>query len=123
MDTHYVAVPPSLNLRALVQSYVALTGRRDFVVAEERRLQGMLTFDSIESVPQSRWDTTRVGDVMVPADKVISADPEEEALSVLERMDEHSINEMPVVKDRVVLGIIVRQKLLQFMRLRSGLRG
>ncbi len=122
MDTHYVAVPPSLSLRALVQSYVALTGRRDFVVAEERRLQGMLTFDSIESVPQSRWDTTRVGDVMVPADKVISADPGEEALSVLERMDEHSINEMPVVKDRVILGIIVRQKLLQFMRLRSGLR-
>ncbi len=82
----------------------------------------MLTFDSIESVPQSRWDTTRVGDVMVPADKVISADPGEEALSVLERMDEHSINEMPVVKDRMVLGIIVRQKLLQFMRLRSELR-
>jgi len=121
MGTDYIAISPNLSLKELVQDYVLPTGRRYFVVAEDRRLAGMLSFENIKAVPQTRWDITPVRAVMTPADKVVSARPEEEALSILERMEEHDLNQMPVVKERLVLGIIVRENLLHFIRLRSEL--
>jgi Zn-dependent protease len=121
MGTDYIAISPSLSLKELVQGYVLPTGRRYFVVAEDGRLAGMVSFENIKTVPQTRWDITPVRAVMTPADKVVSARPEEEALSILERMEEHDLDQMPVVKERVVLGIIVRENLLHFLRLRSEL--
>lgn len=121
MGTDYIAISPNLSLKELVQDYVLPTGRRYFVVAEDGRLAGMVSFENIKTVPQNRWDITPVRAVMTPADKVVSARPEEEALSILERMEEHDLNQMPVVKERLVLGIIVRENLLHFIRLRSEL--
>jgi len=121
MGTDYIAISPNLSLKELVQDYVLPTGRRHFVVAEDRRLTGMVSFENIKAMPQTRWDITPVRAVMTPADKVVSARPEEEALSILERMEEHDLNQMPVVKERLVLGIIVRENLLHFIRLRSEL--
>ena len=121
MGTDYIAISPNLSLKQLVQDYVIPTGHRYFVVAEDRRLAGMVSFENIKAVPQTRWDITPVRAVMTPADKVVSARPEEEALSILERMEEHDLNQMPVVKEGIVLGIIVRETLLHFIRLRSEL--
>jgi len=121
MATDYIAITPNLSLKDLVQNYVLPTGRRYFVVAENGRLAGMASFENIKTVPQTHWDITPVRAVMTPADKVVSARPEEEALSTLERMEEHDLNQMPVVEERVVLGIIVRENLLHFIRLRSEL--
>jgi len=121
MSTDYVAISPNLSLKELVQGYVLPTGRRHFVVAEEGRLEGVVTFENVKTVPQTHWDITPVRTVMTPADKVVSAHPEEEALSILERMDEHDINQMPVVKERLVLGVVVRENLLRLIQLRSEL--
>ena len=121
MGTDYIAISPNLSLKELAQDYVLPTGRRHFVVAEDGRLAGMVSFENIKAMPQTRWDITPVRAVMTPADKVVSARPEEEALSILERMEEHDLTQLPVVKERVILGIIVRETLLHFIRLRSEL--
>jgi Zn-dependent protease len=121
MGTDYIAISPNLSLKDLVQNYVLPTGRHYFVVAEDGRLAGMVSFENVKTVPQTRWDITPIRAVMTPADKVVSARPEEEALSILERMEEHDLNQMPVVKDGAVLGIVVRENLLHFIRLRSEL--
>lgn len=122
MSSDYPAISPNLSLRELVQGYVLTTGRHYFVVAEEGRLKGVVTLENIKTVPQTQWGITPVKAVMTSADKVFSAHPEEEALSILERMDEHGINETPVVKEGIVLGIIVRENLLRFIRFRSELK-
>ena len=97
MVTDYLAVYPNLSLRAVVQGYVLPVGGQLFVVAADRRLLGMVSPDGIRSVPQSLWDATPVSAVMVPASKLLVADPEEETLDILERMEENGIGEMPVV--------------------------
>ena len=121
MVTDYLAVYPNLSLRAVVQGYVLPVGGQLFVVAADRRLLGMVSPDGIRSVPQSLWDATPVSAVMVPASKLLVADPEEETLDILERMEENGIGEMPVVMGGVMLGIVVRQRLLHLIRLRSEL--
>jgi predicted transcriptional regulator len=123
MGSDYVAVSPDLRLRGLVEGYVLPADHRHFVVFDEGRLKGTVTYDDIKLVPQDRWGGTRVSAVMVPADKVIVAEPEEGALQALERMDDHDVDAMPVVKDGIVLGMLVRQDLFRIMQLRSELGG
>jgi CBS domain-containing protein len=122
MSTEYLTIPPNLSLMGLVQNYMLPSGRHYFVVAEEGRLRGIITSDNIKAVPQTNWAITPVSAVMTPADKVASAYPEEEALSIMERMEEYGIGQIPVVKEEKVIGIIVRENLLRFIRLRSELR-
>ncbi len=121
MDRGYVPVPPNLSVSGLEKDYILRTGRRHFVVADGGKLEGMVNDGDIKSVSQAQRDNTPVSAVMVTADKVISAHPEDEALDVLERLEEHEIDQMPVVQDRTVLGMIDRQNLLRFVKLRSKL--
>lgn len=119
MNTSYVTIPPGTSLRELVQSYVLPTGNHYFVVAWEGRLKGIITLDNIKSVPQSEWVITPASAAMTPIDKLGTAQPEDEALSLLDRMEGNNIGELPVVKDGAILGIIIRQNLFHFIQLRS----
>lgn len=122
MDRDYVAVPPSTSLRELVDSYALTARKTQFMVAINDELQGVVNLDNIKSVPQDRWSLVAASTVMTPAAKVISARPEDEAVIVLERMEEHQISEIPVLNGRRILGTIVRDKLLLLMRLRTQLK-
>jgi len=121
MNTDYVVIPSNLSLKELVQGYVLPGGRLYFVVADGGRLKGIITLDDIKKVPQTKWDITPVS-AALPTDKVVSAHPGEEALSILERMDSQGINQIPVIREGMIVGIVVRENLLRFIQLRSELR-
>jgi len=121
MTTDYMVISPNLSLRELVQGYVIPGSWRYFVVAQEGILKGIITLDDIKKVPQTKWDSTPVS-AALPTDKVVSIHPEEPALSILERMDSQSINQMPVIRDGMIVGIVVRDNLLRFIQFRSELR-
>lgn len=122
MNTDYIAIPPYLSLRELIQDYILSSGRDYFVVTEAGRLKGIVTLENVKAVPQQDWGITPVSAVMTPEDKVVTAHPGEEAISLLDRMDGYDISQIPVVRDGAVLGVILRQNLLRFMRLRSEVR-
>ncbi len=84
-------------------------------------MRGVITFDDMKKVNQTQWDITTVRAVMTPADKLVSAHPQEEALSILQRMDEQGINQMPIVNDGLFLGMIFRPNLLRLIQLRAEL--
>jgi len=121
MTSDYPVVPADISVGQLVQRYVFPGGRRFFVVANEGRLQGMLTLHNIKSVPQQRWGVTQVGEIMTPLDKLKVAYPSQDALSILEQMGESDINQVPVVSEGIVIGLIARDNLIRFLRTRSEL--
>jgi len=121
MTTDYPVAPDDITVGQLVQRYVFPGGRRFFVVANEGRLQGMLTLHNIKTVPQQRWNVTQVGEIMTPLDKLKVAYPSQDALSILEQMGESDINQVPVVSEGIVIGLIARDNLIRFLRTRSEL--
>ena len=62
---------------------------------------------------------TQVKEIMTPVDKLKIAYPDQDALSILEQMDENNINQMPVVSEGRVIGLIARDNLISFLRIRS----
>ncbi|MDH5695987.1 MAG: site-2 protease family protein [Dehalococcoidia bacterium] len=121
MTSDYMVVPPNVSINYLVQRYILPAGHRFFLVADEGRFHGILTLHNIKSVPQSDWDMTQVERIMTPVDQLKVASPEQDALSILEQMGESDINQIPVVSEGRVIGLITRDNLTRFLRTRSEL--
>src|SRR5258708_39194114 len=72
-----------------------------------------MTAEAMHSVPQQDWDVTSVQAVMLPKDKLLWAAPEESALSLLDRMRNVGMQQMPVIAGGSVVGIVTRDSILQ----------
>ena len=114
-------IPPNVTIDRLVQEYVFTSGCYFFLVTDEDGVKGILTLNNIKAVSRQNWDVTQVKEIMTPIDKVKVAHPNQDALSILEEMDENDINQMPVVSEGRVIGLITRDNLLRFLHTRSEL--
>jgi Zn-dependent protease/CBS domain-containing protein len=119
MVSDFTTISPDMSLMQLVRDYVQPAKQRGFVVATEGRFLGVVDAENIRRVSRDRWDTTPVGLVMTPADKVMTVGPEEDGVNVAERMEEHRLDGIPVVRDGVVIGVVTRYSLARMMELRA----
>ena len=115
-------VPLDVTVNQLVQRYLFPSGHHLFLVADEGKLEGILLLHNIKSVPKQNWDVTQVKEIMTPLGKLKVARPDQDALSLLEQMDEDDINQMPVVSEGRVIGLITRDNLIRLLRIRSELK-
>ena len=115
------SVAPGLTLERLVHDEVLGAGRRCFVVAEEGKLRGLLTLHEVKGVPRDRWDRVTVDEVMQPAQALATVAPEETLLKALEEMDDANVAQLPVVDDGQWLGMLDRERILHYMRVRAEL--
>lgn len=121
MMTDCPRILPGLPLDVLVDRVVLSSGRRCFPVVKEGEVQGLLTLHGIKKAPRERWATTRVGEVMIPRDRLKSVNPDDELTVVFERMTAEDINQFPVMKNGELLGMVARDNLLAFLRARAEL--
>ncbi|MFC1593061.1 site-2 protease family protein [Candidatus Omnitrophota bacterium] len=114
-------VPSNITVSHLVQGHVFNNGCYYLLVADEDEAKGVLALRDIKSVPQQDWGVTQVKEIMTTIDKLQVVSPEQNALSILEQMDESNINQMPVVSEGRVIGLIARDNLIRSLQLRSEL--
>jgi Zn-dependent protease len=122
MTADCAAVPPNIMVSQLIQGYILTGGRQCFLIVDEGRLEGVLVLHNIKSLPQPKWEVTQLREIMTPVDKLRTAHPDQNALSILEQMDESEIDLMPVVSESGVIGLITRDSLMSFLRIHSELR-
>lgn len=121
MTPDCVAVSPNITVSQLIQQYIFSGGRQCFLVADEDRLEGVVALANVKSVPQPKWEVTRVGEIMTPVGKLVTIRPDQNALSVLEQMDEGEVDQVPVVGEDGVIGLVTRDSLMRFLRIHSEL--
>ncbi|MGH9738856.1 MAG: site-2 protease family protein [Candidatus Acidiferrales bacterium] len=97
---------------------VLRTGRRAHIVIGGDHPSGLITLQSARHVAREEWPNTSVQAVMVPIEKVQTAVPDEPVLEVLQRMQTADINQMPVISDGHIQGMIGRDTILQVLQTR-----
>lgn len=114
-------VPAVTRLDALVQEYVLGAGQRTFIVADEASgiFRGMLTLGEIKEVPQADWPNVTVGQAMRLADQVVAANPDTPLMAALQDMDDAGVNQVPVLEGGVICGLLTREQVLRYVRLRA----
>jgi Zn-dependent protease len=114
---------PYMTVGQLMQEYVLPGGGRFLPVVDEGRLVGILTAPKIKSVPEELRDGTSVIQIASTPDVALMVDLEEDGVSLMERMDECNTRQLVVIREGVVLGIVTRDDLLQFTRVRRNVEG
>lgn len=109
------------SLERIVREEVLGAGRRCFTVTEGGRLTGLLTLHEIKAVPQARWALVTVREVMTPAEKVATVEPQADLLSALEKMDDADVAQLPVLAAGELAGMIGREQILHYIRVRGEL--
>ncbi len=111
------------NLQTLVEEHLLRTGNRCFIVKEQEHIVGLITPHEIKSISRNRWPYTTVDEVMRPLDQLHTVKPETSVTEALEAMARDDINQVPVVKDGHLEGMISRSHILQVLRTRAELHG
>ena len=97
------------------------TKSRTHLVVSEGHLAGLITMDALRSVPQSEWAGTSVQAVMLPRERVQWVAPEQPALSLMERMRHDRLQEVAVVSDDRVVGLVTLESVAQAVQIRADL--
>jgi Predicted transcriptional regulator, contains C-terminal CBS domains len=113
-------VSRDLTLEEYVQELLR-TGRRCHLVVSDGELLGLMSLHTMNQVPREDWPVTSVQAAMVPRERLLTAWPDEPALSVLERMQSSDINQMPVLANGEVVGMISRESILRMLQTRAEL--
>ncbi len=121
MTSNCPTVLPGISISQLVQGYVIPARCQLFMVASGDDIQGIFSLKSLKSIPRQQWDTTPVREIVTPLDKLRSVSPEQDALSVLEEMDESGMNQVAVVGEGKVIGLVSRDDMISIVRTRSEL--
>jgi Zn-dependent protease/predicted transcriptional regulator len=121
MSSDCVVIPPDTTIDQLVHGNILTSGRRCFPVVSGSKIVGMMTLHNVNAVPREQWSTETVKEAMTPFDKLKWVRPDEELSSVLRILTQDNINQVPVVQDNEIVGMISRENLLNFVNIRSRL--
>ncbi len=115
------SVEGSMGLRDFVDEQLLKTGRRCFLVNDDHGFAGLITTHEVLSIDRSRWPAVTVREAMRPASAIHSLSPDVPALEALEIMGREDVNQLPVVEDGQLQGIVSRAHLLQVIHSRAEL--
>jgi Zn-dependent protease/predicted transcriptional regulator len=121
MAHQFPIIDANSNLQTFVQEHLLPTGHRCFVVSEQGTPAGIITPHEVKAVDRARWPYTTVGDVMLSLGNLRTVSPERPVADALEMMGREDINQMPVVQQGKLTGIISRGHILRVLQTRAEL--
>jgi Zn-dependent protease len=116
MDTHYASVDADETLQQLVDERILSGGGRSFAVMSQGEPIGLLTIHQVREVPREQWSSTRVRDHMLPLTALHTIRPEEDMVEAMKEMDSDGVNQMPVIRDGHMIGLLSRESIITYLR-------
>jgi Zn-dependent protease/CBS domain-containing protein len=121
MREDFVTVTPGHSVQDVVDDYMIGQGERAVVVANERGVLGLITVSDVSRVPRDTWPQAPVQGVMTPREKVITVTADTVARDVLVLIGEHQLNQIPVLEEGRMIGMVTRRELLDRIQLAEKL--
>ncbi|HEY3025555.1 MAG TPA: site-2 protease family protein [Pyrinomonadaceae bacterium] len=122
MTRDWPVVDGGMNLQTFVNEHLLNTGQRCFVVEENGHVSGLITPHEVKTVERPRWQSSRVSGVMRPLKSLHTVAPQTSVTKALEVMGREDLNQLPVVRDGHLEGIISRSHILRLLQTRAELR-
>ena len=121
MHADFISVLPGIPVQEVVDRYMVEQGERVVMVANDGAVLGILTVTDVQRVPREEWPNTPAQQIMTPREKVTTVSTETRALDVLQLLGERRLNQVPVLEDGRMVGLITRRELLDRVHLAGSL--
>jgi Zn-dependent protease/predicted transcriptional regulator len=117
-----VTVDSATTVQSLVDDLLLRTGRRCIVVKRDGRVLGLVTPHEVKAVERERWSEATAADIMRPLETRRTVTPQTPAGEALATMVRDDLNQLPVVSDGRLEGIVSRGNILQILQSRVELK-
>jgi Zn-dependent protease/predicted transcriptional regulator len=116
------ALDANLDIQTFVEERVLRTADRCFVVLDSGgHLAGLVTPHEVKHLDRTRWPYTTVSDIMRPVDSLHTVQPETPLKDALETLSRKNLNQLPVVEDHHLVGLLTRARVLTYLHDRMTL--
>lgn len=115
----YLTVPPDMSLAQLVEENILAGHGRCFPVVVGDQLLGLVTLQDVRKTPRDQWKTTSVYRAMTPASDLHTVTMRDDLPSVLAAMAAGDFNQVPLVEDKTLLGLIHRADVIRYIQVRQ----
>jgi len=121
MRADFPSVTPGSSLKDIVDDYMVGHGERAVMVANDGAVHGILTVTDIRKVRREEWENTSAQAVMTPRDRVITVEAAQPATDILMLLGEKGLNQVPVLEDGRMVGLVTRREILDRIQLAERL--
>jgi Zn-dependent protease len=121
MNPSPVTVPANISLQKLVDDYFLPRGLRSAMVTQLDQLAGLITLADIRSTPREQWSEVPVGHAMIPVDRLHVVSPQQSLNDVLPLMAGRDVNQLPVVQEGRLVGVLSRDAIVHYLEVRRDL--
>jgi Zn-dependent protease/CBS domain-containing protein len=124
MQADVPVVAPDTGLQAILAALPPPRLQDEVACFVERdgHVVGLIPRDRLLRAPRDHWTPVTAADLMIPADQITPARPDDTAETLIQRMDAEGLPGLPVVSDGTVSGLVTRAGLFRAMRSNPRLR-
>jgi Zn-dependent protease/CBS domain-containing protein len=115
MTNDYAIVPDDTTIQEVMDNHFLGIGRRSLFVKKDNQFIGLLTLHKIKEVPADKWAYTKVSDVMISHLETQKVEANTPLWDALTKMDKNGVNQLPVMQNNEVLGVLSRESLITFL--------
>ena len=114
------AVRANAPVARLVDDYVMRTGEPSYIVVDEASTPvGIVRSGDIRRVARDAWDTTPIRELAADLRTLPTISPREDALGALEKLDQTRADELVVLENGQLLGMIRRTDIARWLELQA----
>jgi Zn-dependent protease/CBS domain-containing protein len=115
------AADPSTSVAELIERFLLPGARRAVPIVDVGRLGGIVTLSDIRDVPAEQRATTPVSAIMSGPEGLVTVTPQTPLRSALEALVEGEYEQVPVVEDGRLVGVLTRADVMRVLQIREAL--
>jgi Zn-dependent protease/predicted transcriptional regulator len=121
MTDDWPSVPDDTTLETFVNDYLLRSGQRAFIVEKNGQPAGMITTHEVKEVDREKWPELTVAQAMIPLARLHAVKATANLSDVLETMGREDVNQLPVMRNGDLDGIVSRGHILRLLQNRMEL--
>ena len=121
MATDCAMVDAEMTVRRFVDDQLMQVAAGCFAVRRGDRVVGLITAEDVKRIGRERWDQALVSEAMRPLTSLHPVRPDVSAAEALELMGRQNVNQLPVISDGRLRGVVSRSYLVHLWQRRREL--
>lgn len=121
MSKNVISVGSHISIEALVENYFYKHKFTSFPVTNFDQVIGMVTVENIKTLNRDEWDRTIVRNIITPINDDLVVHPENNVSVAIKKIFQNGIGRVLVMDGEVLVGIVSRTDILNYIRIHSQL--
>jgi Zn-dependent protease/CBS domain-containing protein len=123
MQRDFPLLTGDISVQELVEQYFMHSNAHAVVVTAPDGTTGLVTLAAVRNIPRDMWPFTMASQAMTPLRVVETTRPTAILWSALEKMGRGGVNQLPVMEDSRIVGMLSREDILHYLSVLRQFQG